>query len=135
MDGSVCTLEGFGVELGRIVKRHVEEQKRIADELVQKAGRKCAQELRDGPNTPRSNLARSGAYAAGWASKSQRDRDDFFVSTAYNRTNWQLTHLLENGHVLFYMGIPMHKRTRAFPHIEPAFHVGAEVIEGATVDN
>lgn len=40
---------------------------------------------------------RTGKYRRGWRVKSVSNLD-YFSSTIYNATNWQLTHLLEKGH-------------------------------------
>lgn len=60
-------------------KRNID---RIAKESVQK--------LRN--TSPR----KTGSYAKGWGTKKEGDMD----VVVYNRTNYQLTHLLENGHVI-----------------------------------
>ena len=40
---------------------------------------------------------RTGKYRRGWRVKSISNLN-YFSSTIYNATNWQLTHLLEKGH-------------------------------------
>lgn len=56
---------------------------------------------------------RTGDYSKGWKVKSTSNLNDF-SSTIYNSTDWQLTHLLEKGHVN-----RNGSRTRAIKHIEP----------------
>ncbi|MDN6899573.1 HK97 gp10 family phage protein [Oenococcus sicerae] len=61
---------------------------------------------------------RTGSYTKGWAQKKQgRGR------VIYNRTDYQLTHLLEFGHATRNGG-----RTRAFPHIKPVDNHVAELL-------
>ena len=57
---------------------------------------------------------KTGSYAKGWGTKKQGDMD----VVVHNRTDYQLTHLLENGHVIrnkkgTYGRAPAHK------HIKP----------------
>lgn len=127
----VVGVEGFGDELTSICMAHVAKQEAKMEELVRKAASKSASELRDGPLTP----AETGEYAASFRSK-RTDGGFGTVEYTVGNTNrhGNLTHLLEKGHQLFVHGRPTHKRTRAFPHIEPAYAVGAEIIRNASVD-
>lgn len=55
-------------------------------------------------------------YSKTWKVKMQRD-GSFIV---HNPKNYQLTHLLENGHVVV-NGKGVYGRARAFKHIEPVY--------------
>lgn len=128
----VCGVDGFGDVLTSMCMQHVATQQQAMDKLVEKAAKKSASELRDGPLTP----AESGTYAASFRSKRTGGGGgasvEYTVGNVHRHGN--LTHLLEKGHALFVHGHPTGKRTRAFPHIVPAYVVGAEIIRNATVD-
>lgn len=57
---------------------------------------------------------KTGSYASGWAVKKQGDMD----AVVHNRTDYQLTHLLENGHVIRNKR-GTYGRVRAIKHIAP----------------
>ena len=59
-------------------------------------------------------------YAEGWTTK--KGQGEVIV---YNKTNWQLTHLLEDGHVIRNKK-GTYGRTRAIKHIAPAAEQGAD---------
>lgn len=59
------------------------------------------------------NTKHRGRYKRGWRAKIEKNLNDVNV-IIYNQTDWQLTWLLENGHLL-----RNGKRTRPIPHIEP----------------
>ena len=42
--------------------------------------------------------SKTGDYRKGWRAKSWRETSNYRGVTVYNATDWQLTHLLENGH-------------------------------------
>lgn len=77
-----------------------------ADEIAQEGMTK----LRNEKNTYQ---VRTGRYNRGW--KVRKTSGDRYVNrTIYNATDYQLTHLLENGHKTRNGG-----STRAFKHIAP----------------
>ena len=56
----------------------------------------------------------TGKYNKGWRVKEEKGRG-YIDCTVHNATKWQLTHLLENGH----LKRNGKDRTRAFEHIKP----------------
>lgn len=56
----------------------------------------------------------TGDYAKGWAYKKTSSKGKVISVTVYNKTDYQLTHLLEFGHAKRGGG-----RVRAIPHIKP----------------
>lgn len=97
-----------------ILKMYTKDMEQGLEKEKQKAARAGAKELRE-----TSPVGRRGRYAKGWTSTKR--------GTAYiirNKTDYQLTHLLEKGHALWQGG-----RSPAIPHIKP---VEEEVIKKYT---
>jgi hypothetical protein len=131
MSDVTCGVEGFGAELTSVCMKHVQGQQQACAKLVKKAAQKSAHELRSGPLTPR----KTGDYASTFRAKCMNDSDgsvEYHVGNTKRRGN--LTHLLEDGHELFVHGRDTGRRTRSFPHIAPAYEVGAKILREASVD-
>ena len=79
-------------------------------EAAQKLANQAAEELKTVKGTYK---IRTGKYNKGWRVKETKG-NGFVNCTVYNGTNWQLTHLLEKGHVTRNGG-----KTKAFVHIKP----------------
>lgn len=63
------------------------------DKEAQEISKQAVSELKaTSPKRPKS-----GKYAKGWRVNTKKGRG-FINCTVHNATNWQLTHLLENGH-------------------------------------
>lgn len=62
-----------------------------------------------------------GDYKKGWTMKTGKRAKVGGVSQVivHNKTNYQLTHLLENGHAKYVYGRRISGSVRAIPHIEP----------------
>jgi pyruvate dehydrogenase complex dehydrogenase (E1) component len=61
-----------------------------AEKNVNLVARECVQKLKN------TSPVKTGSYARGWAVK----REGTLSAIVHNRTDYQLTHLLENGHVI-----------------------------------
>ena len=90
-------LDEIDKDIQNSAKRNID---RVAKESVQK--------LRN--TSPR----KTGSYAKGWGTKKEGDMD----VVVHNRTDYQLTHLLENGHIIRNKK-GTYGRTRGIKHIAP----------------
>ena len=83
-----------------------------ANSSIEKVSSEAVRKLRS--SSPR----KTGSYAKGWGTKKERGFGKVLTVIVHNRTDYQLTHLLERGHVI------RHKkgeygRAPAHPHIAP----------------
>jgi len=90
-------------------KEDIEEDVQQTTDEVLKEAKKELQET-----SPRDGIARKTKYYKGWAIKSKTKRNGKYTKVIWNKTNYQLTHLLEFGHATRNGG-----RTKAIPHIRP----------------
>lgn len=89
------------------------ETKGVMETSIKKTAQETAQRLR---NTSPKGSPHVRGYAEGWKASKQSKTGAYIV---HNKTNYQLTHLLENGHVIK-NGKGTYGRTRGIKHIEPA---------------
>lgn len=90
---------------------------------VVETSQEAVQELRSAHPSGSGKYGSWEKYNKGWTvKKTKRDK----TATVHNATDYQLTHLLENGHALRQGG-----RTQAFKHIAPV----AEKCDGELLKN
>ena len=94
------------------INRDVEDS---AKKNMSTVAKESVQKLRN--TSPRQ----SGSYAKGWSVKKQGDMDVI----VHNKTDYQLTHLLENGHVVKNKK-GTYGRTNGIKHIAPVEDWAAE---------
>lgn len=78
-------------------------------EAVKEVSKECLSEIKE--NAPKL----TGDYKKGWRLKTEYDRKNDTRVIIYNKTTYQLTHLLEHGHLKSGGG-----RIEGKPHIAPA---------------
>ena len=81
---------------------------RSAERNIQTVAKESASKLRN------TSPVKTGSYARGWSVKKNGKMD----AVVHNRTDYQLTHLLENGHVIRNKK-GTYGRTRGIKHIAP----------------
>lgn len=96
------------------VKDLLNEYSDDIQEGIENIASSTAQQVRnDLRNTRGTYKIRTGKYNKGWQINTKKGRG-VVNHTVWNATDWQLTHLLENGHITRNGG-----RTRSFVHIRP----------------
>lgn len=102
-DAIAQELSGYGREVAAGVKKEV---KQVATE--------CRKEISQ--NSP----VLTGSYKAGWGTRTEYESSEDIRIAVHNRTDYQLTHLLENGHLSSNGTKREFGRVAAHPHIRPA---------------
>ena len=113
-------LSDFDKALNRILRRYGDDVTAATEKATQAVARTARDELRE--TSPR----RTGAYAKDWASGKGPATRFSRSAIVYNRSHYQLTHLLEHGHALRQGG-----RAKPIPHIAPAEEHAIQNIEKA----
>lgn len=108
--------QSVSVQMKELLDEINEGIQRVVDEALVDVPKATAQLLR---NTSPKGSPHKRKYAEGWTTK--KGQGEVIV---YNKTNWQLTHLLEDGHVIVNKK-GTYGRTRAIKHIAPAEEQGA----------
>lgn len=104
--------ESVTVQMDRIIDEYSKRVQNATQVAVQRVGRESVKRLRN--NSPR----KSGSYARGWRLKTIKMKSGLIDVVVHNATDYQLTHLLERGHVVR-NAKGVFGRAPAHPHIAP----------------
>ena len=85
-------------EIIKVLEGYVDDIEEDVEETVDIVTKKAKQELVQ--KSPKSGIARNTKYYKGWAIKNggRTRKKHYYGKTIWNKTNYQLTHLLEFGH-------------------------------------
>jgi len=107
--------DSVSLQMEELLDEVSQEVQEATDEGIRKTADDAVQMLRN--TSPRSKGPNGGRYAKGWAVKATGP----WSRVVYNKTDWQLTHLLENGHIV--KPHPKHpgkkNRVEGIKHIAP----------------
>lgn len=84
--------DNFAKAVEKLIKEYGDEAYEISEAAAKKAARETTKDLKQ--NSPVDR----GSYARGWSHKAQKNGVTKYSETVYNRTDSQLTHLLEKPH-------------------------------------
>lgn len=105
-------------DLTKAINKYLTEYKEdIEDDVVEtvdKITQDAKEELKTESRNKFQQHGRKKPYYSGWTVKLSKKTQNKYAKVIWNRTNYQLTHLLEFGHATRNGG-----RTKAVPHIRP----------------
>lgn len=104
--------ETITVQMQTIMDAYNKQVKNVWEVSVARVSREAVQRLRN------TSPKKTGSYARGWTLKTVRTRAGVTDVIVHNRTDYQLTHLLENGHMIRNKKGTF-GRTRPIKHIAP----------------
>ena len=104
--------ETISVQMRKILDAYEVRVENVYEVSVSRVSREAVQRLRN------TSPKKSGSYARGWSLKKVKSRANVTDVIVHNRTDYQLTHLLENGHVIRNKK-GEYGRTRPIKHIAP----------------
>lgn len=105
--------ESIEVQMAKILDEYSQEVQDVTNSAIKRVSRETVNRLKS------SSPKKSGSYAKGWAVKDLNRHGNIVNVVVHNRTDYQLTHLLENGHVIRNKK-GTYGRAPAHPHIRPA---------------
>lgn len=116
--------ESIAVQMGKILDQYEEEVKKTTDASIEKVAKESVQKLK---NTSPKGTPHRRRYAEGWRKKKVKGRKGIDEAIVHNATNYQLTHLLENGHVIR-NAKGTYGRTNGIKHIKPVEDWAADAL-------
>lgn len=105
-------LDLVAAQMAEIFDDYSRDMKRNVNNAVDKVGKEAVEKLRN------TSPKKTGDYAKGWKLKREPGRNGINDVTIHNATDYHLTHLLENGHVVRNKK-GTYGRTNGVKHIAP----------------
>lgn len=109
--------EGLEAEINKILQEETTRVVGVAKKAIPKVADKAANELKS--ISPKSTGPKGGKYAQSWTNKKIKE-DALTVQYTVYAGKYQLTHLLENGHLIKNGTGRTFGFTKAQPHISKA---------------
>lgn len=100
--------ESVTAQMKELMDQVDKDVKKSAKRNIDRVSKASVQKLKN------TSPVKTGSYAKGWGTKKQGEMDVI----VHNRTDYQLTHLLENGHVIKNKK-GTYGRTHGIKHIAP----------------
>ena len=116
-----CSIDNFDKIIMEELENYSQEKTDGLKALIKKSAKECCKEIKK--NSPK----RSGKYKKGWRVRVDFESREDIRTTVHNKTNYQITHLLENGHAG--KGGTSKGAAPAHPHIRPAEEHTAEKLK------
>ena len=82
------------IQVADILEDYSVEVKRATNNSMDVVAKECVAKLRN------TSPKRTGAYARSWKAHRERGSGGINTVTVHNKDHYQLTHLLENGHIV-----------------------------------
>lgn len=86
--------KSVAVQMKEILDEYSKRVDDAASDAAVKVGKESAQRIKN------TSPKKTGSYARGWTIKRERGNGRIESVIVHNRTDYQLTHLLENGHII-----------------------------------
>lgn len=113
-------VDSLDKEINKVLEQYQGRIDDAVEEVISKTTIDCTNELKEtSPVNQNASAKDRGQYAKLWRSKIVENLLHKYTAVVYNY-QWQLTHLLENGHKLVSKSGKIYGDAKAYPHIYPA---------------
>jgi hypothetical protein len=109
MSNSTINIDDLAAEIAKILGSYGTKIQEETNKKAEEIATKTAEILKE------TSPQRTGDYAKGWDTTTNKKTRSEVNCVVHNKTDWQLTHLLEKSHIL-----RNGKRSKAQKHIKPA---------------